>query len=398
MAALSACPDVMTEAMPFIDLQAQRRRLGDRLDRAIARVLDHGRMILGPEVRRLEDELCEFSGAAHAVTCANGTDAITLVLMAEGIGAGDAVFVPAFTFIATAEAPAQLGAIPYFVDVDEQSFNIDPKSLDAAIDDARTRGMNPRAVIAVDLFGQPADYPALGAIAERHGLLLIADAAQSFGGAIDAKRVGGFGDYTTTSFFPAKPLGAFGDGGAIFTEDAEKAALLRSLRAHGKGGDRYDNIRIGLNSRLDTLQAAILLEKLSIFENELASRDRIAARYGHALGGDLTTPKLARGYRSSFAQYTVRHPDRDRLMTALKSEGIPSVIYYPRPLNRQAGYRQFPVAPAGVPVSERLSREVFSLPMHPYLTEAQQNRIVEALLTALRGEKQDVAVEHALLM
>jgi dTDP-4-amino-4,6-dideoxygalactose transaminase len=369
----------MTDAIPFIDLQAQRRRLGGRVDRAIARVLDHGKMILGPEVEALEMDLCRFSGASHAVTCANGTDAITLALMAEGIGPGDVVFVPAFTFIATAEAPAQLGATPYFMDVDEQSFNLDPQSLEAAIDDARTRGMRPAAIIAVDLFGQPADYPALRNIAQRHGLVLIADAAQSFGGAIDAARVGSFGDYTTTSFFPAKPLGGFGDGGAVFTEDAEKAALLRSLRAHGKGGDRYDNVRIGLNSRLDTLQAAILLEKLDIFEDELAGRDRVAERYSQALEAGFSTPKLARGRRSSWAQYTLRHPERDRLISALKQEGIPSVVYYPRPLNRQAGYRHFPVAPSGVPVSERLSRDVFSLPMHPYLSADDQDYILEIL-------------------
>jgi dTDP-4-amino-4,6-dideoxygalactose transaminase len=388
----------MTEAIPFIDLQAQRRRLGDRIDRAIARVIDHGKMILGPEVRRLEDELCQFSGAAHAVTCANGTDAITLVLMAEGIGAGDVVFVPAFTFIATAEAPAQLGATPYFVDVDEASFNIDPARLDAAIEDAKARGMKPSAVVAVDLFGQPAGYPALRTIAERHGLVLIADAAQGFGSAIDGKRVGGFGDYTTTSFFPAKPLGGFGDGGAVFTEDAEKAELLRSLRAHGKGGDRYDNVRVGLNSRLDTLQAAILLEKLAIFEDELLARDRIAERYSQALEGDLATPTLERGRRSSWAQYTLRHPERDRLIAALKKEGIPSAIYYPRPLNRQAGYRHFPTAPSGVPVSERLSRDVFSLPMHPYLGPAQQDRIIDALLSMLSASKRDIGIEHAFMM
>ncbi len=398
MAASSACLDAMTEAIPFIDLQAQRRRLGDRIDRAITRALDHGRMILGPEVAALEGELCQFSGAAHAVTCANGTDAITLALMAEGIGAGDVVFVPAFTFVATAEAPAQLGATPYFVDVDEQSFNIDPKSLETAIDDAKTRGMSPRAIIAVDLFGQPADYPALGAIAERHGLVLIADAAQSFGGAIDGKRVGSFGDYTTTSFFPAKPLGGFGDGGAVFTEDAEKAELLRSLRAHGKGGDRYDNVRIGLNSRLDTLQAAILLEKLAIFGDELLARDRVAERYSQALEGDLTTPALDRGYRSSWAQYTLRHPERDRLITALKRDGIPSVIYYPRPLNHQAGYRQFPTVPSGVPVSERLSDDVFSLPMHPYLEASEQDRIIEVLLSALPRGRREVGIEHAFVM
>lgn len=376
----------MSEAIAFIDLQAQRRRLGSRLDQAIARVLDHGRMILGPEVEALEQELCRFSGAAHAVTSANGTDAITMALMAEGIGKGDTVFVPAFTFVATAEAPAQLGATPYFVDVDETSFNIDPEGLEAAIGDARRRGLTLRAVIAVDLFGQPADYAALRAITERHGLVLIADAAQSFGGSINGRRVGTFGDYTTTSFFPAKPLGGFGDGGAIFTDDADKAALLRSIRSHGKGTDRYDNVRIGLNSRLDTLQAAILLEKLAIFGDELAARDAVANRYSLALGRDMIVPTLERGHRSSWAQYTLRHPDRDELVASLKRQQIPSAIYYPRPLSRQAGYRHFPSPPMGVPVADRLANEVFSLPMHPYLSGEQQDRIIEALLAAVSAE------------
>jgi len=380
----------MTTAIAFIDLQAQRRRLGERIEQAMARVLDHGRMILGPEVGTLEEALCRFCGAAHAVTCANGTDAITMVLMAEGIGAGDVVFVPAFTFIATAEAPAQLGATPYFVDVDETSFNIDPASLEAGIRDVIARGLTPRAVITVDLFGQPADYDALQRITEHHGMVLIADAAQSFGGAIAKQRVGTFGDYTTTSFFPAKPLGGYGDGGAVFTEDGEKAALLRSLRAHGKGGDRYDNVRIGLNSRLDTLQAAILLEKLAIFEDELQARNAVAERYGHILQGQLTVPALGPDRTSSWAQYTLRHPERDRLMTALKAEQIPTAIYYPCPLNRQLGYQHFPLVPGGVPIADRLADEVFSLPMHPYLDARQQDRITDALLRALTVQGQPV--------
>ena len=383
MAVWSAWCDGMTEAIAFIDLQAQRRRLGERIEQAMQRVLDHGRMILGPEVEALEEALSAFSGAAHAVTCANGTDAITLALMAEEIGPGDAVFVPAFTFIATAEAPAQLGATPYFVDVDEISFNIEASSLEAGIEDARARGLRPRATIAVDLFGQPAAYESLRPIADRHGLVLIADAAQSFGGAIGGRRVGSFGDYTTTSFFPAKPLGGYGDGGAVLTDNADKAAVLRSLRAHGKGGDRYDNVRIGLNSRLDTLQAAILLEKLRIFEDELAARQAFAELYGEALDGQLSVPMLGKGRTSSWAQYTLRHPDRDALMASLKRDGIPSAIYYPRPLNRQQGYLAFPVVPGGVPVADRLAGEVFSLPMHAYLGESQQDRIIESLQGAL---------------
>ena len=369
-------------SIPFIDLQAQRKCLGPRIEQAITRVLDHGKMILGPEVGELETALSEFTGAGHTVTCANGTDAITMVLMAEDIGPGDAVFVPAFTFIATAEAPAQIGATPCFVDVFDDDFNIDPESLEAGIVDAKKRGLRPRAVIAVDLFGQPADYAAIQQVADQHDLIVIADAAQSFGGSCDGRRVGTFGDYTTTSFFPAKPLGCYGDGGAVFTEDGTRADLLRSIRAHGKGNDRYDNVRIGLNSRLDTLQAAILLEKLSIFENELEKRDRVAARYATALDGTVELPKLRAGCRSSWAQYTLRHPDRDRLRAALADAGIPAVIYYPIPLNRQSGYDHFPTAPAGVPVAEKLSAEVLSLPMHPYLEPAVQDRIVDAVVLA----------------
>ncbi|MEM8947710.1 MAG: DegT/DnrJ/EryC1/StrS family aminotransferase [Pseudomonadota bacterium] len=370
----------MADAIPFIDLQAQRKRLGARIEQAIMRVLEHGKMILGPEVGELEASLSAFTGAAHTVTCANGTDAITMVLMAENVGPGDAVFVPAFTFIATAEAPAQIGATPFFVDVCDDDFNIDPESLETGIVDAKTRGLRPRAVIAVDLFGQPADYAALQDVADRHGLLVIADAAQSFGGSRDGRRVGTFGDYTTTSFFPAKPFGCYGDGGAVFTNDVAKADLLRSIRAHGKGNDRYDNVRIGLNSRLDTLQAAILLEKLSIFEDELEKRDRVAERYAAALDGFVELPRLKLGCRSSWAQYTLRCQDRDRLKAALADAGIPSVIYYPIPLNRQTGYDHFPKAPAGVPVADRLSAEVLSLPMHPYLEPDVQDRIADAVI------------------
>ncbi len=379
-------------AIPFIDLQAQRKRLGARIDQAIARVLDHGKMILGPEVAELEAALTAFTGAEHTVTCANGTDAIMLALMAENIGLGDAVFVPAFTFIATAEAPAQIGATPYFIDVDERDFNINVSSLEAGIQDARRRGLRPRAVIAVDLFGQPADYDALSRITSEHNLLLIADAAQSFGGAIDDRRVGSFGDYTTTSFFPAKPLGCYGDGGAVFTHDAAKADLLRSLRAHGKGGDRYDNVRIGLNSRLDTLQAAILLEKLAIFEDELEKRDLVAERYHQALHHVVDVPTLRDRCRSAWAQYTICHHGRDRLKRALEENGVPSAVYYPIPLKRQIGYRDFPSAPAGLPVSERLSQEVLSLPMHPYLEPEVQDRIIDRVSQTCRENMRAAAL------
>jgi len=364
-------------SIPFVDLAAQRARLGDRIEQAIGRVLDHGKYIFGPEVDELEARLREFCGARHAVTCANGTDALTLALMAEGIGPGDAVFVPSFTFVATAEAPAQLGATPVMVDVREDSFNIDPDSLERAIADVGRHGLAARAVIAVDLFGQPADYAALGPIARRAGLVLIADAAQSFGAALGGRSVGCLADYTTTSFFPAKPLGCYGDGGAVFTDDDEAAQRLLSIRLHGKGTDKYDNVRIGLNSRLDTIQAAVLIEKLTIFADEIAARNRVAERYAAALSNVVAVPILTPGATSVWAQYTVRIAGgrRDAVAAALREHGVPSAVYYPIPLHRQSAYAHYPAAPGGAPVSERLAGDVLSLPMHPYLDAETQARI-----------------------
>ncbi|MCW0234963.1 MAG: DegT/DnrJ/EryC1/StrS family aminotransferase [Ferrovibrio sp.] len=370
----------------FVDLQAQRQRLGSRIDEALTRVLDHGIFIMGPEVVELERQLSAFCGAAETITCANGTDAITLVMMAEQIGEGDAVFMPSFTFVATAEATVLRGATPYFVDVGLDDFAIDPDALEVAITDARQRGLRPRAILAVDLFGLPADYNRLHAIAQQHAMLLVADAAQSFGGQYHNRMVGDLADYTTTSFFPAKPLGCYGDGGAIFTADAARADLLRSLRFHGKGEDKYDNVRIGLNSRLDTLQAAILLEKLRIFRDELMTRERVAARYDtllKLLAPALVVPKIPQGLRSAWAQYTVRSAARDRIIAACRARDIPVNIYYPIPLHKQAGYRQYPASPDGLPVSERLSREVVSLPMHPYLSDDQQDEIAAIVKSAL---------------
>ena len=368
----------------FIDLAAQQRRLGDRLSQAIGRVLAHGAYILGPEVAALETQLAAFCGAGHCVTCANGTDALQLVMMAEGVGPGDAVFVPAFTFVATAEVVPPTGATPLFVDVREADFNLDPASLEAGVAEAKRLGLTPRMVIAVDLFGHPADYDAIRALCAREGMTLVDDAAQGFGGTYKGRRVGSLGDYTTTSFFPAKPLGCYGDGGAVFTEDAAKADLLRSLRFHGKGGDKYDNVRLGLNSRLDTLQAAILLEKLAIFEDELAARQRVAARYAAALDGltAVTVPRVAEGCTSAWAQYTLLVPERDALVAACKAKGVPTAVYYPIPLNRQTGYAMHPTVPGGVPVSDRLATQVLSLPMHPYLDAATQDYIVAAVTGA----------------
>lgn len=371
--------------IPFVDLKAQRRRIGRRMDEAILRVVEHGGYINGPEVVELEKRLAAFAGASHCISCANGTDALALVLMAEGIGPGDAVFVPAFTFVATAEVVAWVGATPVFVDVEDQSFNMDPASLERAIPAAAKLGLRPRAVIPVDLFGQSADYPAIGAIAERHGLYLLADAAQSFGASLNGHNVGTLAPATSTSFFPAKPLGCYGDGGAIFTDNAQLAEVLRSLRVHGQGSDKYDNVRIGINGRLDTIQAAILIEKLAIFPEEILARQAVAERYTQGLKDVVEVPELEPGARSVWAQYTIKTDRRDRIAAACKTEGVPTAIYYPIPLSQQTGYRHFPSGPGGVPVSERLSQRVISLPMHPYLDAVTQDRIIAAVRAGARG-------------
>ena len=370
-------------SIPFIDLKAQRRRLGSRVDEAIARVVDHGGYIMGPEVHELESRLAAFCGAKHCVSCANGTDALGLVLMAWGIRPGDAVFVPAFTFVSTAEVVAWLGATPVFVDVADDSFNMDPASLEAAIAAAPQMGLTPRAVIPVDLFGQPADYTSILPVAERHGLKVLSDAAQSFGARLGDRPVGTFGDATSTSFFPAKPLGCYGDGGAVFTGDDELAAMLRSLRVHGQGSNKYDNVRIGMNGRLDTVQAAVLIEKLAIFPEEIEARQKAADRYAALLGNVVAVPRLAGGATSVWAQYTVKVEDRDAVQAACKEAGVPTAVYYPIPLSQQTGYRQFPRAPGGTPVSESLSTRVLSLPMHPYLDEDTQGEIAAAVRAAI---------------
>lgn len=372
-------------AIAFVDLAAQRQRLGDRLDRAVARVMDHGAFILGPEVTALEQQLAAFSGARHAVTCANGTDALVLALMAYGIGPGMAVLVPSFTFAATAEAVALVGAVPIFLDVADGDFNLNPALLPDGLAAARRAGLTPAAVIAVDLFGQPADYPALSAFCDAENLILIADAAQSFGGSLAGRRVGTLAPITTTSFFPAKPLGCYGDGGALFTDDEDVAARLRSLRFHGKGSDKYDNVRIGLNSRLDTIQAAILLEKLDIFPSELTARAAVAQRYTAGLGAVARVPILNPGRESAWAQYTLRVPAdrRPDLCRTLASQGIPTALYYPTPLHRQTAYQHFPRMADALPVSDALSSEVVSLPLHPYLAPAVQDQIIGAVRDAL---------------
>lgn len=372
----------MTSRLPFVDLQAQRRRIGPRLDEALAKVLAHGQFILGPEVRELESKLAAFSGVKHCISCANGTDALLLPLMAWGIGPGDAVLVPSFTFVASAEVVVLAGATPVFVDVDRASFNVTPESLALGVLAAREAGLTPRIAMPVDLFGQPADFARLEPVCRKYDLKILSDAAQSYGGAQGNRRVGSLAHVTSTSFFPSKPLGAFGDGGAVFTDDDEIDALLRSIRMHGQGIDKYHNVRIGLNSRLDTMQAAILLEKLAIIEDEIAVRNRVAARYSEALADICEVPRIASGNTSAWAQYTILIEDRDRVAKALDAAGIPTGIYYPIPVHRQDGYRHFPAAKGGLPVSEELAGLVLSLPMHPYLEPSDQERVISAVRSA----------------
>jgi dTDP-4-amino-4,6-dideoxygalactose transaminase len=374
------------DPVAFIDIAAQRRRLGRSVDEAVSRVLAHCQFINGPEVTELEAALAAFSGAKHVVSCASGTDALLMVLMAKGVGRGDAVLCPSFTFCATGEAVALTGATPVFVDVDESTFNMDVASLTRGVATAKRLGLKPKGVIPVDLFGQSADHDAIAVVAEAEGLFVLDDAAQAFGASYNGRRLGGLGLITTTSFFPAKPLGCFGDGGAIFTDDAAFAETLRSVRVHGQGSDKYDNVRLGLTGRLDTIQAAVLLEKLKIFEDEIAARNVVAERYARGLGNVVTVPRLAGGASSVWAQYTIRLPegiDRQEFALALKTQGIPTAIYYPKSMHQQTAYRDFPVADGGLPASERLSSDVISLPMHAYLDEPTQERVIKAVRGAL---------------
>ena len=369
--------------MQFIDLAAQQRAIRDRIDARIAAVLDHGQYIMGPEVHELEGKLAEFCGVNHCVSCANGTDALVLACMALAIGPGDAVIVPGFTFAATAEAPCLVGATPVFADIDPDTYTMDPASLARCIQAAREAGLTPKAVIAVDLFGLPANYPEITDIACAEGLKLIGDSAQGWGGTINGQMTGGFGDVTITSFFPAKPLGCYGDGGALFTHDELLATVFDSLRVHGKGAEKYDNVRIGTNSRLDTVQATVLLEKLAIYANEIDARNTVADRYTNALHTHFKTPHVPAGYRSIWAQYTLQADDRDAVMAQLQAAGIPSAVYYPRPLHTQSAYVAYPVDPDGLAISETAAKHVFSLPMHPYLGTAEIDHICTTLIKAI---------------
>ncbi|QYK14253.1 DegT/DnrJ/EryC1/StrS family aminotransferase [Shewanella rhizosphaerae] len=354
--------------MQFIDLEAQYLHLKDKINARIQKVLDHGQYIMGPEVQELEQKLAEYVGVKHAITCANGTDALTLAMMVLGIKEGDAVFCPTFTFFATAEVIAYEGATPVFVDSDADTFNICPIDLEKRIQKVIEDGvLTPKAIIAVDLFGLPANYPEIEKVAKKYSLKLVEDAAQGFGGSIKGKRAGSFGDMATTSFFPAKPLGCYGDGGAVFTNNDEYAELIKSYRVHGKGHDKYDNVRIGMNSRLDTIQAAILIEKLAEFPIELINRNRAAKCYELELSPMYVTPKVPQHYVSSWAQYTLMSGERDTVMAAYKDKGIPTFVYYKTCMHQQTAFEYLNYKVGDFPVAERLAKQVFSLPMHGYL-------------------------------
>jgi len=377
--------------IPFIDLQAQRARLGQALEDAILKVVRSGAYIMGPEIGQLEAELAAFGQAPHALSCGSGTEALVLPLMAWEIGPGDAVFCPSFTFAATAEAMPLVGASPVFVDVLPDTYNLDPAKLEAAIAAVKAEGqLTPRAVIAVDLFGQPADYPAIAAVCARHGLKLIADSAQGFGCTLNGRHPIHWADVTTTSFFPAKPLGCYGDGGAVLSKDARLHDLLVSLRVHGQAvksdlegrtfdhDPKYLNMRVGMNSRMDTLQAAVLLQKLTIFADEIAARNKVAARYAEGLGDVVRAPPVIAGGTSVWAQYVIETDDRDGLAAHLRGLGIPTAVYYPVPLHVQAPYRDYP-QPGGLPVTEAAAEKVLALPMHAYLEPETQDVIIAAI-------------------
>jgi UDP-2-acetamido-2-deoxy-ribo-hexuluronate aminotransferase len=374
----------MTEKrINFIDLKAQQEKIFPDINERIQRVLSHGQYIMGPEIKELEDRLAAYVGVKHAISCSSGTDALLMPLMACGVGPGDAVFTTPFTFIATAEVIQLLGATPVFVDIDHKTFNIDPEALEVAITSAgqnpKTASLRPKGVIPVNLFGQPADYDRINATASKHGLFVLEDAAQSFGGTYKGRRSCSLAQMAATSFFPAKPLGSYGDGGAIFTDDDTLAATLRSIRIHGQGADKYENVRIGLNGRLDTLQAAVLLAKLEVFDAEVTARQEVASRYSEALKALMAVPYVTPECTSVWAQYSVLSDRRANLIENLQKAGIPSAIYYPLPLHLQKAFVHLGYQMGDFPVSEQVSKLIFSLPMHPYLTENDQARIITAL-------------------
>jgi dTDP-4-amino-4,6-dideoxygalactose transaminase len=374
---------VTPEPLSFVDLAAQQRAIRPALDEAMARVLAHGQYVLGPEVGELESALAARAGVSHVVSCASGSDALLMVLLAHEVGPGDAVLVPAFTFAATAGAVALTGATPVFVDVIEATMNLDPDAIAPAVSVARGRGLAPRGIIPVDLYGQPADHDEIAKQADAEDLWVLADAAQSFGASYRDRPVGSLASATATSFFPSKPLGAYGDGGAVLTDEPDLAELLVSLREHGRGSHRYDIQRVGLNGRLDTLQAAVLLQKLTVFDRELSARRAAATHYEEGLRGVVSTPSLGVARTSTWAQYTVRAPDREALVACLAEQGVPTAIHYPVPLHRQPAYAAVGLAGGPMDVAETLSADVLSLPMHPYLTEADQDRVIDAVRRAV---------------
>jgi len=372
--------------VPFLDLPAQQARIAPELRRRMDAVLAHCQFILGPEVAELEEKLAAFCGASFCVGVSSGTDAIQIALMAEGIGPGDAVFLPAFTYTATAEVPLVLGATPVFVDVDPRTFQIDPASLARRVADVRRAGrLRPRVLIGVDLFGQPADWPALCQLAMGEGLFTIDDLAQSFGCSLHGRRLGAEADVTVTSFFPSKPLGAYGDGGALFVEDAERATLYRSLRTHGEGGSRYEVLRTGMNGRLDSMQAAVLLAKLTVFEEELVAREAVATFYDRHLGNAVVTPARVPDSVSAWAIYSVLLPEgmsRPGVQARLRELGVPTAVYYPKPLHLQPAYIGVHDG-ARLPVSEALAERIMALPIHPYLTEEALGYVCEQVVGAV---------------
>ncbi len=365
--------------MQFIDLKKQYSILKPTIDQNIQNVLKHGKFIMGPEVKVLEQKLAEYTGSKYCATCSSGTDALLMPLMAWNVGPGDAVFTTPFTFVSTAEVIQLLGATPVFVDIDPKTYNICPYKLEEAIENTvSTTDLNPKCVIPVDLFGLPANLPKICEIAKNYKLLVLGDAAQGFGGKIGEKFLGSFGDATATSFFPAKPLGCYGDGGAVFTDDEDLFTKLISIRVHGKGMDKYDNVRIGLNGRLDTIQAAILLAKMEFFENEILKRNQVAKNYSNKLDGKVVTPTVPNGYRSAWAQYSVlaeNDEKRSRVQAMLKENGIPTAIYYIKPLHLQTAFKSLDYRIGDFPVSEEMSKRIFSLPMHPYLEDKDINLI-----------------------
>tara|TARA_B100000519_G_scaffold18677_1_gene13621 strand:+ start:3481 stop:4596 length:1116 start_codon:yes stop_codon:yes gene_type:complete len=368
--------------MDFIDLKAQQNLIRDKIDKRIQSVLDHGKYIMGPEVTELEEKLADYVNVKYCISCSSGTDALLIPLMAKGIGPGDAVLTTPFTYIATAEVISMLGAEPAFVDIYPETFNMNPEGIKDAIDKAINKGLSPKAIIPVDLFGLPARYRLIREEAEIHNLFIVEDAAQGFGGSIKGKKAGSFGNVASTSFFPAKPLGCYGDGGAIFTDNEELALIMKSIRIHGSGSDKYENIRLGLNGRLDTIQAAILLEKLKIFYEELRLRNQVATYYNTNISSDLRKPYTPKQYYSSWAQYCLlanSNQERNKIMFRLKEAGIPSMIYYRICLHLQSVFINLGYSEGDFPVSEQISSQIFSIPMHPYLTKNHQSQIIEAI-------------------